>query len=59
MAVNRDWLLATTLTEDEPQISSFSGCINLVRERKLAIVSQTQNGSARASESNPTGLSTE
>ncbi|MGL4282469.1 hypothetical protein [Eubacterium aggregans] len=57
--MNRDWLLATTLTEDEPQISSFSGCINLVRERKLAIVSQTQNGSALASESNPTGLSTE
>lgn len=58
-AVNRDWLLATTLTEEEPQITAFNGCDTLIRERKLAIVGQSQDGSVLAGESNPTGLTGE
>ena len=37
-AVNRDWLLSQTATEDEPCINFFTHDEDVLRERKLAIV---------------------
>lgn len=57
-AVNRDWLLNTTLQPDEYQVSRFTGSSKLIRERKLSII---RNGpeaaqTSGASEENNMGL---
>ncbi|MGL4549272.1 hypothetical protein, partial [Eubacterium aggregans] len=58
-AVNRDWLLATTATEENPNTSNFTQNEKILRERKLAIVRQGQEATVSTGTQNPTGLTAE
>ena len=37
-AVNKEWILDQTLTEDEKTISGFTGAVNLLEERELTLL---------------------
>ena len=52
-AVNRDWLLSQTATEDEPCINFFMHDEDVLRERKLAIVKGSVDSEAGE---NPAGI---